>query len=126
MEEPKPGTSSGATSSTPNGATNNASEPKDIKPVITGTPGTSGTATTSTATPGKPGATTTTTPASRPRAYNRSQVSRTQIMPRLSLLDDEDDGLTCRLCLQPFWYKARLIDHLKETHSIAEPIEVRI
>ena len=47
-------------------------------------------------------------------------------MPRLSLLDDEDDGLTCRLCLQPFWYKAQLIDHLKETHSIADPIKVRI
>ena len=47
-------------------------------------------------------------------------------MPRLSLLDDEDDGLTCRLCLQPFWYKAQLIDHLKETHSIADPIKVRV
>ena len=44
-------------------------------------------------------------------------------MPRLQLLDDEDDGLTCRLCLQAFWYKAALIDHLKETHSIADPVK---
>ena len=44
-----------------------------------------------------------------------------QIIPRLQLLDDEDDGLTCRMCLQQFWYKSELLDHLKGTHSIADP-----
>jgi len=60
------------------------------------------------------------TPTSQTRTYNRSQP-RTQIMPRLQLLDDEDDGLTCRLCLQAFWYRGHLNDHLKEAHSIADP-----
>jgi hypothetical protein len=46
---------------------------------------------------------------------------RQQIMPRLQLLDDEDDGVTCRMCLQPFWYKSQLHDHLKSTHSISDP-----
>jgi hypothetical protein len=44
-----------------------------------------------------------------------------QIMPRLQLLEEEDDGLTCRMCLQPFWYRSELHDHLKTTHSITEP-----
>merc|ERR1712226_1287682 len=50
--------------------------------------------------------------------------ARQQIMPRLQvtkLLDDEDDGVTCRMCLQPFWYKSQLHDHLKSTHSITDP-----
>jgi hypothetical protein len=47
--------------------------------------------------------------------------NRQSIQPRLALLEDEDDGLTCRMCLQSFWYKAQLLDHLKSTHSIAEP-----
>ena len=51
----------------------------------------------------------------------RGGGARQQIMPRLSLLDDEDDGVTCRMCLQPFWYKSQLHDHLKSTHSISEP-----
>jgi hypothetical protein len=42
-------------------------------------------------------------------------------MPRLQLLDEEDDGLTCRMCLQSFWYKTELLDHLKTTHSITDP-----
>ena len=44
-----------------------------------------------------------------------------QIIPRLQLLDDEDDGLTCRMCLQQFWYKTELLDHLKGSHSISDP-----
>jgi hypothetical protein len=40
---------------------------------------------------------------------------------RLQLLEEEDDGLTCRMCLQPFWYKSELHDHLKSTHSITDP-----
>ena len=42
-------------------------------------------------------------------------------MPRLQLLDDEDDGLTCRLCLQAFWYRDHLNEHLKDAHSIVDP-----
>ena len=48
---------------------------------------------------------------------NRQQI----IMPRPQLLDDEDDGLSCRNCLKPFWYKSQLHDHLKYTHSIKDP-----
>merc|ERR1712025_838085 len=45
--------------------------------------------------------------------------SRPPAMPKLS--DDEDDGLTCRLCLQPFWYKHELDEHLTQEHSISNP-----
>merc|ERR1712088_2217 len=99
-------------------------EPRDVKPNIAavnaatalskGEPAKPITATTPK--PSTSGA----TPTSQTRTYNRSQP-RTQIMPRLQLLDDEDDGLTCRLCLQAFWYRGHLNDHLKEAHSIADP-----
>ncbi|CAB4055426.1 unnamed protein product [Lepeophtheirus salmonis] len=42
-----------------------------------------------------------------------SSRSAASMTPRLSLLEEEDDGLTCRLCLQSFWYKSALIEHLK-------------
>merc|ERR1712088_556547 len=99
-------------------------EPRDVKPNIAavnaatalskGEPAKPITATTPK--PSTSGA----TPTSQTRTYNRSQP-RTQIMPRLQLLDDEDDGLTCRLCLQAFWYRDHLNEHLKEAHSIADP-----
>ena len=54
-------------------------------------------------------------------SYGNRGGARQQIMPRLQLLDDEDDGVTCRMCLQPFWYKSQLHDHLKSTHSITDP-----
>ena len=54
------------------------------------------------------------------RGRNRGGA-RQQIMPRLQLLNDEDDGVTCRMCLQPFWYKSQLHDHLKSMHSITDP-----
>ncbi len=44
-----------------------------------------------------------------------------QILPRLHLLEDEDDGLTCRMCLQSFWYKSQLTDHLKANHLVTDP-----
>merc|ERR1712016_116977 len=31
------------------------------------------------------------------------------------------DGVTCRMCLQPFWYKSQLFEHLKTVHSISDP-----
>merc|ERR1712088_1120039 len=99
-------------------------EPRDVKPNIAavnaatalskGEPAKPITATTPK--PSTSGA----TPTSQTRTYNRSQP-RTQIMPRLQLLDDEDDGLTCRLCLQAFWYRDHLNDHLKDAHSIVDP-----
>ena len=46
---------------------------------------------------------------------------RQQIIPRLALPNDEDDGVTCRMCLQPFWYKSELFEHLKTLHSISDP-----
>uniref|UniRef100_A0A0K2TZ89 C2H2-type domain-containing protein n=1 Tax=Lepeophtheirus salmonis TaxID=72036 RepID=A0A0K2TZ89_LEPSM len=51
-----------------------------------------------------------------------SSRSAASMTPRLSLLEEEDDGLTCRLCLQSFWYKSALIEHLKTIHSISDPV----
>lgn len=56
------------------------------------------------------------------RTYQKSgNYNRQHIVPRLQILDDEDDGLTCRMCLASYWYKAELLDHLKTTHSITDP-----
>ena len=35
--------------------------------------------------------------------------------------EEDDEGLTCRLCLASYWYKRELHDHLKSVHSIADP-----
>lgn len=81
-----------------------ASTSVDTKPVMTATK-----------------TTPTTTPQQR-RPYQRSaNYNRQQVMPRLQILDDEDDGLTCRMCLASYWYKAELLEHLKTVHSITEP-----
>merc|ERR1711981_1329544 len=100
-------------------------EPRDVKPNIAAVNAASGAV--SKGEPPKPTLTNTpkpstsgATPTSQTRTYNRSQP-RTQIMPRLQLLDDEDDGLTCRLCLQAFWYRDHLNEHLKDAHSIVDP-----
>ena len=90
----------------------------DKKPGDTSTTSSDTTTTPSASRPGpKPGS----TRGSRGSYGPRGGGARQQIMPRLSLLDDEDDGVTCRMCLQPFWYKSQLHDHLKSTHSISEP-----
>ena len=39
---------------------------------------------------------------------------------RYQLSRDEDDGLTCRLCLQAFWFKDELRKHLTDVHSFTE------
>ena len=90
------------------------SEPS-TKSTVTSTPSTS--TSTSSIKPGpKPGTST------RGRgSYGARGGARQQIMPRLALLDDEDDGVTCRMCLQPFWYKSQLFEHLKTVHSISDP-----
>ena len=102
-------------------------EPRDVKPNIAAVNAAS--AAGSKGEPVKPTPATTSKPSTsgmtptsqtQTRTYNRSQP-RTQIMPRLQLLDDEDDGLTCRLCLQAFWYRGHLNEHLQEAHSITDP-----
>jgi hypothetical protein len=35
--------------------------------------------------------------------------------------EDEDDGLTCRLCMASYWYKREMHEHLKTVHSITDP-----
>lgn len=39
----------------------------------------------------------------------------------VDILEDEDDGLTCRLCLASYWYKTEMFEHYKSVHSIADP-----
>ena len=39
---------------------------------------------------------------------------------RYQLSRDEDDGLTCRLCLQAFWFREELKKHLTDVHSFTE------
>ena len=39
---------------------------------------------------------------------------------RFQLTREEDDGLTCRLCLQPFWFREELKKHLTDVHSFTE------
>merc|ERR1719189_3438679 len=99
-------------------------EPRDVKPNIAAVnaavAATKGEPTKPTTTPKPSTSGTTPTSQTQTRTYNRSQP-RTQIMLRLQLLDDEDDGLTCRLCLQTFWYRSHLNEHLSEAHSIADP-----
>ena len=34
--------------------------------------------------------------------------------------EDEDD-LTCRVCLSSFWYRNQLVEHLRNTHSVKDP-----
>ena len=92
----------------------------DTKPVSAASAAStsSSTPSTNTASSAKPGP----KPGSaRGRPAGRGGMVRQQIMPRLSLLEEEDDGLTCRMCLQSFWFKRELLEHLKTTHSITEP-----
>ena len=35
--------------------------------------------------------------------------------------DDDEEELNCVLCMQSFWFKAQLLEHLKEKHNKAEP-----
>jgi hypothetical protein len=44
----------------------------------------------------------------------------TKMASRYQLGRDEDDGLTCRLCLQAFWMKEELKKHLTDVHSFTE------
>ena len=53
---------------------------------------------------------------SRPRNYHLSNSYKEN-----KLLTDEDDGVTCHMCLQGFWYKNYLFDHLQYDHGISDP-----
>ena len=56
------------------------------------------------------------------KTFNRTNAAaRQQVVPRIAILEDEDDGLTCRLCLASYWYKKEIHEHLKTVHSIADP-----
>ena len=50
-----------------------------------------------------------------------SQASRQPVVPKVEPLSEEDDGLTCRLCLASYWYKTEMFEHYKTVHSIADP-----
>lgn len=132
-KEPVSSTSTSSASATTSNSTstNSSSTPVAIK----SEPSTSGTSSNTASNANKPASNSTTPTVNRPGPkpgtstrgrgssnYGRGGAgARTQIMPRLQLLDDEDDGVTCRMCLQPFWYKSQLHDHLKTTHSISDP-----
>jgi len=34
---------------------------------------------------------------------------------------EDDEDLTCRLCLNAFWYKPQVLEHLKTVHSVTDP-----
>ena len=56
------------------------------------------------------------------RQYNKSaNVKKEPVSSKVNILEDEDDGLTCRLCLASYWYKTEMFEHYKSVHSIADP-----
>ena len=34
---------------------------------------------------------------------------------------EDDEDLTCRICLNAFWYKSQIVGHLKTVHNVQEP-----
>lgn len=34
---------------------------------------------------------------------------------------EDDEDLTCRICLNAFWYKSQILEHLKTVHSVQDP-----
>ena len=34
---------------------------------------------------------------------------------------EDDEDLTCRICLNAFWYKSQITEHLKSVHSVEDP-----
>merc|ERR1719346_117067 len=134
-KEPVSSSSASTSGTTGNSASTNSTSTNSTNApavAIKSEPSTSGSSSTAASNANKPASNSTTTtnrPGPKPGStrgrgssnYGRGGHARTQIMPRLQLLDDEDDGVTCRMCLQPFWYKSQLHEHLKTTHSITDP-----
>ena len=62
-----------------------------------------------------------TAPVTKRQYKGSSQANRQPVVPKVEPLSDEDDGLTCRLCLASYWYKTEMFEHYKTVHSIADP-----
>ena len=56
-----------------------------------------------------------------PGTFNSSSSSSKGRVPLMVIDDDEDDGLTCRLCMASYWYKTEMYEHYKTVHSITDP-----
>lgn len=58
-----------------------------------------------------------------PNSYQQPHqlACRSKDAPNLSKFEDDDDGLTCRLCMASYWYKKEMHEHLKTVHSITDP-----
>ena len=52
-----------------------------------------------------------------------TSANKQPVVQRVDLSEDEDDGLTCRLCLASYWYKTEMYEHYKTVHSIADPVK---
>jgi len=50
-------------------------------------------------------------------------AAKQPVVQRVDLTEEEDDGLTCRLCLASYWYKTEMFEHYKSVHSIADPVK---
>ena len=60
--------------------------------------------------------------AGRPPSSNNSVVRKVEVVKADTLsLEDDDDDLTCRICMSSFWYKSQIIEHLSKTHSVKDP-----
>ena len=60
--------------------------------------------------------------AGRPTSSNNSVVRKVEVVKADTLsLEDDDDDLTCRICMSSFWYKSQIIEHLSKTHSVKDP-----
>ena len=60
--------------------------------------------------------------AGRPPSSNNSVVRKVEVVKADTLsLEDDDDDLTCRICMSSFWYKSQIVEHLSKTHSVKDP-----
>ena len=63
---------------------------------------------------------------SRPRNDHLSKSYKEYLSKKTKLLayedeDEEEDNVTCHMCLQDFWNKTYLFDHLQYDHGISDP-----
>ena len=57
-----------------------------------------------------------------PSSSNNSFVRKVEVVKADTLsLEDDDDDLTCRICMSSFWYKSQIVEHLSKTHSVKDP-----
>lgn len=57
------------------------------------------------------------------RKIIQPQVKKPQPPPPPKEVDpfEDDEDLTCRICLNAFWYKTQIVEHLKTVHSVQDP-----